>query len=146
MVAASSPLRRRGSTLNWAPSISPTPRSEYVPLSGAPVRVPPAIRSAFSGTGSLGVKLGSTDAIISGGGLSAPTDGISLAMVEVVFVKWGPSGFEVCASRCPSTLEWIRSWWSAQRGKLAERDREVILRSTPRRLQRSRREHFILGD
>ena len=73
--------------MNWAPSISPTPRSEFAPLSGAPFCVLPVIRSVFSGTESFGVNSGSTEAIISGDDLSAPTDGISLEIVDVVLVK-----------------------------------------------------------
>lgn len=86
MVLPSSPVRLKGSTLNFAPSISPTSSSAFVPLSGPPFCVPPVIRSVFSGTESLGVKVGSTEVRSSGGALSAPTLGISLAMVEFVFV------------------------------------------------------------
>lgn len=48
--------------------------------------MPPVIRSVFSGTESLGTKWGSTEVMSSGGALSAPTLGISLAMVELVLV------------------------------------------------------------
>lgn len=86
MVLPSSPVRRIGSTLNSAPSISPTPSSALTPASGPPFCVPPVILSVFSGTESFGVKSGSTEVMSSGGALSAPTLGISFAMVELVFV------------------------------------------------------------
>jgi len=57
-----------------------------VPSSGPPFCVPPVIRSVLSGTESLGMKSGSTEVSNSGGALSAPTLGISFAMVEFVFV------------------------------------------------------------
>ena len=79
-------MRLIGSTLNFAPSISPTSRSALGPSFGPPDCVPPVILSVFSGTESLGVKVGSTEVSSSGGALSAPTLGISLDMVEFVFV------------------------------------------------------------
>lgn len=86
MVVKSSPVRRRGATLNVIPSISPTPNSEELTLFGSPGCVPPVIFSVFSGIRSLGTYFESTELIKSGGGLSAPTEGISLSMVELVFV------------------------------------------------------------
>ena len=86
MVLASSPVRRRGSTRNVPPSISPTWRSALGPLSGAGFCVPPVMRSVFSGFESFGVYSGSTLVIISGGGESLPMLGISLEMVELLFV------------------------------------------------------------
>lgn len=70
--------------------------------------MPPVILSVFSGTESLGTKSGSTEVRSSGGALSAPTLGISFAIVELVLVMWGPSGFDFCdslQSAAPS-LEW----------------------------------------
>ena len=86
MVFASSPVLLKGSTLKLAPSISPTPRSVLTPLSGDAFCVLPVIRSVFSGTESFGVKSGSTEVSISGGGLSLPRDGNSLEIVELVLV------------------------------------------------------------
>ena len=93
MVLASSPVRRRGSTLKEPPSISPTLSSVFAPFLGLGACVPPVIFLVFSGLESLGTKLGSTLVMSSGGGESAPTSGISLAMVEVVLVMCGTSGF-----------------------------------------------------
>lgn len=85
-VFMSSPKRRLGSTLKEAPSISPTSSSLFGPESGAGFCVPPVILSVFSGTESLGTYFPSADEIISGGGFSLPTFGISFASVEVVLV------------------------------------------------------------
>ena len=93
MVLASSPVRRRGSTLKEPPSISPTLSSVFAPFLGLGACVPPVIFLVFSGLESLGTKLGSTLVMSSGGGESAPRSGISLAMVEVVLVMCGTSGF-----------------------------------------------------
>jgi len=85
-VLRSSPDRRLGSTLNEAPSNSPT-SSSFFDLAAEPeLCVPPVSLSVFSGTESVGTKFASTLEIISGGGLSLPILGISFAIVEVVFV------------------------------------------------------------
>jgi len=94
MVVESSPVRRSGSILNLAPSISPTPRSALLTLLGLPGCVPPVILSVFSGTSSFGTYSGSTEEMSSGGALSAPTEGTLFFIVEVVFVKCGLSGFD----------------------------------------------------
>lgn len=110
IVLPSSPLRRIGSTLNLAPSISPTSSSALGPSSGAALCVPPVIRSVFSGTESLGAKFGSTEVRSSGGALSAPTLGISLAIVELVFVMWGPVGLDFCSSRHSEAVSFERGF------------------------------------
>lgn len=109
MVLPSSPVRLNGSTLNFAPSISPTPSSELGPSSGALFCEPPVIRSVFSGTESLGTKSGSTEVSSSGGALSAPTLGISFAMVELVLVRWGPVAFDCWISLHDGVLSCWRS-------------------------------------
>src|SRR5271154_5233520 len=93
MVVESSPVRRSGSILNFAPSISPTPRSALLTLLGSPGCVPPVILSVFSSTSYFGTYSGSTE-MSSGGALSAPTDGTSFFVVDVVFVKCGLAGFD----------------------------------------------------
>lgn len=112
VVFPSSPVRRNGSTLNSAPSISPTASSEFFEpdgFSGLVSCVPPVIFSVFSGTASFGTKSGSTDERSSGGALSAPTLGISLAMVESVFVRCGPNGLFFWISRWAGVVSCSRS-------------------------------------
>jgi len=89
IVLGSSPVLRIGSTLNLAPSISPTPSSLFAPLTSWSLLpcVPPVMRLVFSGTESLGVNLLSALVINSGGAASSPIEGISLAIVEVVLVR-----------------------------------------------------------
>jgi hypothetical protein len=87
VVLVSSPVLLKGSTRKELSSSSPTSRSALTPDSGLPSWVPPVILSVFSGTESLAANLGSTLVINSGGALSLPILGISLAMVEVVLVK-----------------------------------------------------------
>ena len=108
IVVASSPVLRMGSTLKEAPSISPTPSSEELTLAGSPDCVPPVMRSVFSGCLSFGSYLGSTEVMNSGGGLSSPTDGMSLWKVEVVFVMCGTSGLDFWSSLYASALGCIR--------------------------------------
>ncbi len=112
IVFPSSPVLRNGSTLISDSSISPTSSSagfEPVVLSDFLSCVPPVIFSVFSGTESLGTKSGSTDERSSGGALSAPTLGISLAMVEFVFVRCGPNGLFFCISRWAGVVSCSRS-------------------------------------
>ena len=119
----SSPVRRSGSTLNLAPSSSPTPSSLFEPLASLPDCVPPVIRSVFSGTASLGTKLGSADDSISGGGACLPMLGISLAMVETVFVRWGFRGFSTRFLR-HSTVVLLPRSLMLRRGMKVEKGRE----------------------
>jgi len=58
----------------------------------------------FSGEESFGTKFGSMDVRRSGGEFWAPTDGIPLAIVELVLVKCGLSGFSVCIFRCSAEV------------------------------------------
>jgi hypothetical protein len=103
VVFASSPVLRIGSTLKEPPSISPTLSSPSTGPSGF-FCVLPVMRSVFSGIESFGVYSPSTEDISSGGTLSLPTLGISLAIVEVVFVMCGFKGFSFCSFRCSSTF------------------------------------------
>lgn len=110
IVFASSPVRRRGSTLNLAPSISPTPNSLFEPLTSLSLLpcVPPVMRSVFFGTPSFGVNLESTLVMSSGGGASLPTDGISLTIVDVVFVMCGFNGLDFWKLRYLSEVSFVR--------------------------------------
>ena len=132
MVFPSSPVRLNGSTLNFAPSISPTSSSVLAPPSGAPFCVPPVIRSVFSGTESLGTKSRSTEVRSSGGALSAPTLGISLEMVEFVFVMWGPVGLDFCVSRHEAVFSCCLES-ARRRGREVERGRTAVVEGLTRR-------------
>ena len=123
----SSPVRRSGSTLNLAPSSSPTPSSLFEPLVSLPDCVPPVIRSVFSGTASLGTKLGSADDSISGSGACLPTPGIPLAMAEIMFVRWGFRGFSACFLRHSVVVSLPRSLM-LRRGMNVEKGREKVRR------------------
>lgn len=137
MVLLSSPVRGNGSTLNFAPSISPTSSSAFAPSDGPPGCVPPVMRSVFSGIESLGTKPGSTDVSSSGGALSAPTLGISLAMVELVLVMWGPAGLDCWVSRHEAVLScWRVS--ARRRGMEVERGRNAVEVGRARREARRR--------
>lgn len=157
MVLPSSPVRRNGSALNSAPSISPTPSSALgppppppPPPSGAPFCEPPVIRSVFSGTESLGAKSGSTELSSSGGALSAPTLGISFAMVELVLVRCGPVALDCWVSRHEGVLSCWRSL-ARLRGREVESGRNAVEEGRARREAiRSRVmlwfvEHFEVG-
>ena len=59
------------------------------------------------------------------GALSAPTEGTSFFIVDVVFVKCGFLGLNFWISPCASELAWRLSVvLSAERGKEVERKRE----------------------
>jgi hypothetical protein len=110
--------------------------------------VPPVILSVFSGTASFGANSPSTLVISSGGGASLPTDGISLAMVEVVLVKCGFKGFEVWYLRYSSAVSWARLFRASNsllRDALIENGRVERLRvRRARDERRKRREDAIM--
>jgi hypothetical protein len=62
----------------------------------------------------------------SGGALSAPTEGTSFFIVDVVFVRCGFSGFDFWISPCASEFAWRLSIvLSAEPGEEVERKRDV---------------------
>jgi len=106
------------------------------------------MRSVFSGTASFGVNPPSTLVMSSGGGASLPTDGISFAMVEVVFVMCGFSGLEVWYLRYSSAVSWARLFKASNsllRDALMENGRAERLRVSRAREERmARREDAIV--
>ena len=84
---------------------------------------------------------------MSGGDLSAPTEGTSFFMVDVVLVMCGFSGFSFWALRCSSTLLWPLSLRSAKRGVVVDSSRAAGLEvadAVVRMDRRNRREDCML--
>lgn len=148
MVFTSSPVRLRGSTRKEPPSISPTPRSRFVwaaaeLLSSTDSCVPPVIRSVFSGLASLGTKAGSTEVSSSGGGLSAPMLGISLAMVELLLVMCGFRGFSFWIFSCSPALACLGAFW-IRREDVVANERRMGRAEVRGRRRRARAEAMVV--